>query len=155
MPVAEGKTFVGYVDEDKELVYDAEGKYVGQETEYLTAGDTVLTAVWGEKPETIEPVSAKQRWPWNGKMDIVYTADALRPDRSYVVSVDLTVTEAGSDVPVTRSVLVAIPSENGEHALVADFGGTGAGGSGDDGVVAAETLDANASVTLRLMMEEK
>ena len=136
--------FAGYFDEGDRMVYDEEGAYVG-ETPYLIEGDTRLTAKWAEKPEKIEPVSAKQRWPWNGKYDVVYTAEALKAGVSYVVSVDLTVTEAGSDTPVTRSVRVAIPSENGEHALVADF----------SDVVAGETLDANATVGLRLMIEEE
>ena len=143
VPVAENKRFLGYFDEAGNMIYNEEGKYVAG-TGYAVAGNTVLTAEWADRLETISLVAAKQRWPWNGKVDVTYVADALKADCKYVVCVEMTVTEADSDAPVARTVSVAIPSENGERTLVADFGG----------IVAVETLDAGASVVLHLMKGE-
>ena len=38
-------------------------------------------------PPEITLVSAKQRWPWNGKVDLVYTVKNLRSDASYRLKV--------------------------------------------------------------------
>ena len=144
VPQDEENVFMGYFDEKGNMVYNAEGKYVGG-AGYAVAGNTNLKAQWSEKPEVIRMVGApKQRWPWNGKYDITYTAESLKAKNLYVVNVEMTVTEPGKTEPSTYTRLVQIPSENGEHTLMADFGE----------FLAPETLDANATIRLRLFLTD-
>ena len=145
VPQDEENVFMGYFDEEGNMVYDAGGKYVGESASYAVVGNTNLKAMWSEKPEVIRMIGEpKQRWPWNGKYDITYTAESLKAKNLYVVNVEMTVTEPGKTEPKTYTRLVQISSENGEHTLTADFGK----------FVAPETLDANATIRLRLFLTD-
>ena len=103
----------------------------------LNIAVTSLLLVAGEAfaASTVSDVVARQRWPWNGKVDLVYTVKNLLPDTAYWL--EIAVKASGKE----SSVRVEIPSENGTKSLVV----------GLDAMLPAETQDVAAQLNVKLM----
>ena len=137
-PVRDGYQFKGVYTEPAgkgTQVYDETGT---ASEPWTMSGDAKLYVFWQMVPPEVTLVSAKQRWPWNGKVDLVYTAKGLLSEASYwlVIAVKASGKEA--------SVRVEIPSENGTKSLVVDL----------DAMLPAETQDVAAQLNVKLMSVE-
>ena len=135
VPARTGYLFKGVYTEP-----EGEGTQVYDETgtasaPWAIAEEAKLYAFWQGVPPEFTLVSAKQRWPWNGKVDLVYTVKDLRADTAYwlVIAVKASGKEA--------SVRVGIPSENGTKSLVVDL----------DAMLPAETQDVAAQLNVKLI----
>ena len=134
VPTKANADFLGYFDASGKQYYNADGTSAANWDKTEAA---ILYAQW-QLPSEFALVSAKQRWPWNGKVDLVYTAKGLLSEASYwlVIAVKASGKEA--------SVRVEIPSENGTKSLVVDL----------DAMLPAETQDVAAQLNVKLMSVE-
>lgn len=141
VPQREGYKFRGYFDENNVMYYNENGEGV---IPYDVVGTAALTATWWPLPEAIEPISIRQRIPWNGQFELTYEAVHLRAERSYAIAIELEVDDHLAERRVTHELIQHIPSQNGRMTVIADF----------TGKVAEESYDEEARVRLRLAYDE-
>ena len=106
-------------------VYPIDGKvylYLPNGTYYFKANDQwykavvkdAATVAEAHSPAAVKVISAKQRWPWNGKIDVVSSVVRLDAAKCYQLIIDLTLGEttkrvscelgAGKDATYTNTV---------------------------------------------------
>ena len=147
VPARTGYLFKGVYTEP-----EGEGTQVYDETgtasaPWAAAEEAKLYAFWQGVPPEFTLVSAKQRWLWNGKVDLVYTVANLKSEGIYKVEVEVKVRGEGEgegEQWIVKSILVDIPSENGTKSIVADL----------DKMLPAETQDVAAQLNVKLMSVE-